>query len=209
MLNLEIDTLNGANIVVPYTDRLGDNQTPFNFPLRNYIGGPQKSVQAVIPAIVGTAEGTNIFVGDFAPSDNAYAVLGPNPTEFVAQVRQLIVDNPVSGPSVNPQVFNLKFIPTSSPLYTTKTFHSLVNQPSILTNGFCQRNTLYFNQTFTDSRLRSGNVTLYPPLAGAAPAALGGIYVNQGGYSAAAVSVGFDVSDCATAARNVDPASLQ
>ena len=39
MSALEIDTLLGASIYVPFTDRLRDGKTPFTYPARNYIGG--------------------------------------------------------------------------------------------------------------------------------------------------------------------------
>ncbi len=207
MFGLQIQSLLSAAIIVPYTDRLRDGQTPFNYPVGNYIGGVNGQVpKALVPSFVGTAQGTNIFVGGFSPDDLPYAALASNPNEFVAQVRQILVPNSFSGPGLEPAVFDLNFGSASAPQYTDRTFRSLINQPSILTNTQCQRNTYYFNQTFSDPVMRTGTATLYGPLrAGALPAALEDRYERQGGYSASAIMVGFNVEDCRTAAANVDP----
>ena len=160
----------------------------------------------MLPSLVATTQGTSVLVGGFSPDDLPYAALASNPNEFVAQVRQVFVSNPFSGPGFEPAVFDLNFGSTSATQYTDRTFRSLINQPSILTNTLCQRNTYYFNQTFSDPVMRTGNATLYGPLrAGALPAALEDRYERQGGYSASAVMVGFNVEDCRTAAANVDP----
>jgi len=163
----------------------------------------------LFPALVGSAEGTNIFIASITPGNDAYAALTSNPNEYSTEVKQIIVPNPVSGPAVEPEVFDLDFITASTPLYTEHTFHELINQPEILNNGLCQRNTYYFNQTFSDPVLRSGNATLYPPMAGAAPAALAGVYSNQGGYSASGEMVGYNAETCDSAAANADPAAYQ
>lgn len=160
-------------------------------------------------ALVGTAEGTNIFVADITPKNDAYAPIASNPNEFSTEVKQVIVPNPISGPSVEPEAFDLDFITARTPLYTSHTFHALVNQPDILTNLLCQRNTYYFNNTFTAPALRSGNVTVVPPIAGGAPKQLAGVYTKEGGYSASAEMIGYNAETCASAARNVDPESLQ
>ncbi|KAG7008238.1 hypothetical protein G7Y79_00006g018580 [Physcia stellaris] len=173
MINLQIAALKQGSISVPFVDRLKDGKTAFNYPLQNYIGGTQNNLQAVIPTLVGTAEGTNIMVATITPLDNAYAPISSNPNEFSTEVKSVIVPNPVSGPGIIPEAFDLDFITAKSPLYTKHTFHTLVNQPQILTNTMCQRNTYYFNNTFTGEVLRSGNATLVPPLAGSAPKVLG------------------------------------
>ena len=211
MISLQIQSLLGASINVPYVDRLKDGKSPFNYPIQNYIGGVNgQDVAGVVPALVGTAEGTNIFVASFTPNNDAYAALASNPNEFEAQVRQVIVPNPISGPGVTPAAIDLDFIKATTPKYTAKTFHALVNQPQTLTNGQCQRNTYYFNETFAAPVLRSGNATLYGPAhAGAVPAALDNRYEKQGGYSVSAEMVGFNAESCESAAANVDPASLQ
>jgi hypothetical protein len=163
----------------------------------------------LLPALVGSAEGTNIFIASITPSNDAYAPLTSNPNEYSTEIKQIILPNPISGPAVEPEVFDLDFITATSPLYTEHTFHALINQPEILNNGLCQRNTYYFNQTFSDAVLRSGNATLFAPMAGAAPAALAGVYTGQGGYSASGENVGYNAEACASAAANADPGASQ
>lgn len=158
-------------------------------------------------AIVATLGGTTVFVASFIPENEAYARVAPN--EFIAQVKQVIVPNPISGPEVKPEAFDLDFTTTSSPLYTDKAFHALINQPIILTNGLCQRNTYYFNETFTAPASRSGNLTLYGPISGSVPQALAGKYTKQGGYSANGEIVGYNPETCSVAAARLDPKALQ
>ena len=161
---------------------------------------------------MGSAEGTNIFIGQITPGNDAYAPLASNPNEFSTEVKQIIVPNPVSGPAVEPEVFDLDFITAAKslpPLYTAHTFHELINQPEILTNGDCQRNTYYFNDTFSAPLLRSGNATVYGPLAGAAPSQLAGVYTKAGGYSASGQMVGYNAETCEMAAANADPKAYQ
>ncbi|KAL8784737.1 MAG: hypothetical protein Q9195_008919 [Heterodermia aff. obscurata] len=217
MFDLQIPSLKQASIYVPYTDRLNDSQTAFNYPLLNYIGGTDGGfsqsdisfLQAVVPTLVGTAEGTNLLIGQITPGNDAYAPLASNPNEFSTEVKQILVPNPVSGPAVEPEVFDLDFVTAKSPLYTAHTFHALISQPEILNNGECQRNTYYFNQTFSAPALRSGNATVYGPLAGAAPSQLAGVYTKAGGYSASGVVVGYNAEACDVAAANTDPKALQ
>jgi len=57
--------------------------------------------------------------------------------------------------------------------------------------------------------LRSGNATLFAPTAGAAPAALAGVYTGQGGDSASGENVGYNAESCASAAANADPRASQ
>ncbi|KAL9020069.1 MAG: hypothetical protein Q9185_002683 [Variospora sp. 1 TL-2023] len=212
MKSLQIPALLGANIYVPYTDRLRDGKTPFNYAVQIYIGGVDgKDLEAGVPAAVATLTGTTVLVGFFAPNNDAYAPIASNPSEFSAQVKQVVVPNPLSGPSVRPSAIDLDFITAasaSSALYTERTFRVFLNQAQILTNLLCQRNTYYFNETFAEPRLRSGNATLYPPLAGSVPKELGGRYVRQGGLSASAEVLGSMPEGCREAAANVDPAAV-
>ncbi|KAL8706614.1 MAG: hypothetical protein Q9201_000361 [Fulgogasparrea decipioides] len=210
MANLQITALLGANIVVPYTDRLNDGKRPFNFPVQNYIGGVNgQDIMGVVPALVGTAEGTNIFVASFAPNNDAYAPIASNPNEFTAEVKKIIVPNPVSGPGVIPEAFDLDFVSARTPLYTDHTFHAFINQPQILTNLLCQRNLYYFNETFAAPVQRVGNVTLFGPTSGSVPKALAGRYVRQGGYSASGEMVGYNAESCESAAARSDPKAFQ
>ncbi len=158
-------------------------------------------------AVVATGTGTTVFVASFIPENEAYARVAPD--EFIAQVKQVIVPNAISGPEVKPEAFDLDFRTTRTPLYPDRTFHALINQPVILTNGFCQRNTYYFNETFTAPTSRSGNLTLYGPVAGSLPQALAGKYTKQGGYSANGEIVGYNPETCSDAAARLDPKALQ
>ena len=49
---LYIPNLLGASIYFPFVDRLKDGKTPFNYPVRNYIGGVNgKDVQGLVPGM--------------------------------------------------------------------------------------------------------------------------------------------------------------
>ncbi|CAO1602148.1 hypothetical protein XANCAGTX0491_005779 [Xanthoria calcicola] len=208
---LQIESLLGASVYVPYADYLRNGKTAFQYAIQNYIGGVNgKDVQALVPALVGSLGGTTIFVADFNPNNDAYAPIASNPAIYTARVKEVIIPNPISGPEVKPEAFDLAFSSTQTPLYTAKTFHNLINQPQILNNGLlCQRNPYYFNETFAEPRLRTGNVTVYGPPAGALPSKLAGRYVGQGGYSASGQMVGYTQESCASAAAKTDPKALQ
>ncbi|KAL8709860.1 MAG: hypothetical protein Q9220_005476 [cf. Caloplaca sp. 1 TL-2023] len=211
MGNLQIAALTGGGVLVPYTDRLRDGKNvPFNSAVRNYIGGVNgNSLGGVVPAIVGSAGGSTIFTAAFVPDTDAYAPIASNPNEFSAEVKQVFIPNPVSGPGVVPEAYDFVFITAKSPLYTAHTFHAMISQPIILTNGLCQRNPYYFNETFAAPSLRSGNVTLYGPTAGALPSQLAGRYVKQGGYSATGEMVGYNAETCSQSAALQDPKAFQ
>ncbi|KAH9209829.1 hypothetical protein DL95DRAFT_466428 [Leptodontidium sp. 2 PMI_412] len=116
------------------------------------------------------------------------------------------VPNPLSGPGIIQSIYDLDLTTAEPPLYSEHTFHSIINQPVILKNGMCLRNTVYFSDTFADPILRTGQVTLYsPPL----PAGFSGVYQEVGGFSAQGEIVGYNAEEFASAARNVDPAALR
>lgn len=96
------------------------------------------------------------------PNNAAYKLLTDAPS-YSAQVKEVIVPNPVSGPGISPSAIDLLFTPTTKPLYPAKTFNRMMNQPLYLTNGMCQFNAHYFNETFAQPSLRTGSVTLYSP----------------------------------------------
>ena len=156
-------------------------------------------------ALVGTLEGTTIFVATFDPNNQAYKDLGGG--VFSQGVKKVILPNPVSGPGVKPAAFDSMFTTTTQSKYTEHTFHALINQPTILNNGFCQRNMYYFNETTMNPIMRNAEVTLYGPLAGNAPASLAGNYKNNGGYSATAQTLGFNAQTCMKASAQFDPAA--
>lgn len=206
-INLQIQALLGAGITVPFCDRLEDGKTPFNCPVRSFIGGVNgKDISALVPTLVGSTQGNTILVGSFSPNDAPYADLASNPEQLVTQLRQVILPNPISGPGIVPAAFDLGFTSASAPLYTERTFRALINQASVLTNKQCQRNTYYFNQTFSEPVMRTVKATLYGAARGGAlPAALDNQYMKQGGWSVSSVMVGFNVEDCKTAGAKVDP----
>lgn len=126
-----------------------------------------------------------------------------SPPEFIAQVKEVIVPNPVSGPGVINEAVDTDFFTASSAQFPAKTFHTLTNLPLILTNTLCQRNLIYFNETFTDPIFRSGKVTLYSP-GGAFP----GVYDDVAGYSASGTQIGYNAESCSSAAAKNDPNAL-
>ena len=73
----------------------------------------------------------------------------------------------------------------------------------------CQRNTYYFNETFADEELRTGNATLYGPAEGDLPESLEGVYRGADGLSASGVMLGYNPELCGAAASNVDPKALR
>lgn len=111
--------------------------------------------------------------------------------------------NPVSGPDVAVEAIDTDFFTVPSSSYTAHTFHEVISQPMVLINGLCQRNPIYFNQTFTDPIYRNGTATLYSP-GGAFP----GVYNNVQGYSASGEVVGYNPESCSTAADKTDPKAL-
>lgn len=205
MATLQIPTpLLGGSIQVPYVDRLGDGKTGFIFSVRTYIGGYDgNGGGGYIPAVVGSLEGTTIYVASFVPDDGPYQQISTSPPEFSAEVKDVIVPNPVSGPSVIEEAIDVDFFPDSTSSYTTHTFHTFISQPQILTNLMCQRNPTYFNETFSDPFFVNGTVTLYSP-----GGAFAGIYYSTPGYSASGENVGYNAEDCSSAAANTDPKAL-
>ncbi|KAL8857815.1 MAG: hypothetical protein Q9178_005715 [Gyalolechia marmorata] len=211
MANLQIDTLLGGYVLVPWVDRLRDGKTPFHYAIRNYIGGENDNdLEAGVPTAVGTVTGTTILIASFSPNDDAYALVASNPPQFSAQVKNVIVRNLLSGPSVIPEAYDFNFFTATTPLYTERTIRTTLNQPQILNNQLlCQLNAYFFNETFAEPELREGNVTLYGPPAGALPSVLAGRYVRQGGLSAKAQMLGYNPEGCESAAARVDPRSLE
>ncbi|MCJ1355447.1 MAG: hypothetical protein MMC33_005439 [Icmadophila ericetorum] len=227
----QIASLVGAQIAVPYVDRLENGETSFLYPLINYIGGANgEDLMSLVPcklrsprsplgknskrlirheiiAIVGTFEGVYISPASLTPNTAAYVAI--TPTEFTVEVKTVIVPNFISGPSVVYEDIDLDFMSDPSPntVYTAHTFHALINQALVLNNGMCQCNTYFFNQTFTDPLFRVGTVTIGAPPVGTT--GLAGVYSDVPGYSASSVLVGFNAQDCADAAAAVDKSALQ
>lgn len=156
--------------------------------------------------VVGSGTGTTLFIADFVPNDGrAYQYTSPSMPEYFAQVKQVLVPNPVSGPGVYPEAIDIDFFIAKKQLYPLALYKQAINQPSILNNGFCQRNPIYFNETFSDPEFRNGSVTLYEP-----GAAFAGFYTNAGGLSVSGVQVGYaaTLETCQQAAANNDPGAF-
>ncbi|KAI9715305.1 MAG: hypothetical protein M1828_000905 [Chrysothrix sp. TS-e1954] len=192
-----ITSLLTASIYVPFTDRLGDGKTAFNTPSRNFLGGFNgQDLMALVPATVATlAEGTTAEVATFDPNDSAYKSGAPN--VFSNDVKDVIIENPISGPSIEPAAIDFLFSTAAKSPYPASSFHTILNQPIILDNGFCQRNTYLFNESFAEPAFRTGNVTLYSPPD---PSGVAGVHTNEAGYSACGEIIGFNPETCATAA---------
>lgn len=147
--------------------------------------------------LVGSLEGTTIEPATFLPDTAAWQTL-PNGDNSV-DIKEMIVNNPVSGPGIAPAVIDLLFQTAPRHNYTAHTFHSLLNQPITLTTGQCLRNNYYFNESFADPIFREGQVTLYKP------SSVAGVYTGLGGYSATAEILGHMAQSCASAAADNDP----
>lgn len=104
---------------------------------------------------------------------------------------------------VYPEAADFDFFPTSSSKYPLKLFKQGINQPLILTNGLCQRNPIFFNETFSNPLFRRGKVTLQEP-----GGAFQGVYTDQngiGGLSASGGQIGFMAETCESANGKVIP----
>lgn len=154
-------------------------------------------------AIVASLGGTTVFVASFVPNDGPYEEISTSPPEYITQIKDVIVPNPVSGPGVIEEAVDTDFFTVPESTFTTHTFHEFISQPLILTNGDCQRNPIYFNQTFSDPVFRNGTVTLYSP-----GGAFQGVYDSVQGYSASGEMVGYNAESCSSAAANTDPNAL-
>ena len=155
-------------------------------------------------AVVGSLAGTIITTAQFQPNDKHALPVGGSESNF--QVKPIILPNPVSGPSTILEAIDGDFNTASKPCYTARTFHNLINRPLILTNGLCQRNNYYFNESFTNPKFVTGKVSLYEP---ALPAGFKGTYHSVDGYSGNAEQLGQNSETCKAAAANNDPTSLQ
>lgn len=207
---LQIPSLTQASLVVPYTDVNADGKTPINVPLDYYIGGTNgQDVAALVPSIasgVSPFEGTTIFPARIVPDTAAASALSGGLYSF--QVKPYLLPNTISGPGVYAEAFDAIYKLSSSP-YTEHTFHTLLNSPQLLNTGKCQRNTIYFNETFANPHMAIANITLYHQILSTPPAAVEGVYNNVYCYQANGEQVSATGEDCNTAAALVDPKALQ
>ncbi|KAF2210192.1 hypothetical protein CERZMDRAFT_113425 [Cercospora zeae-maydis SCOH1-5] len=207
-----------GQIYVTYVGRRGSS-TPLSAATKGYIAGQNGPLpNGLVPAVASPLlfGGNPLRLGQFQPQGDAYQQNGND--IFGARVAWVIVPNPISGPGVYPNAFDMIFRTASSSRSTEKTFKSLINQPIILPSGMCQRNTYYFGNATAEPIFRNGNVTLGPGASGDSPFSSelqkgspdgSGFYSSVDGYSACAQNVGFDPQDCEEAARTVDPVALQ
>lgn len=210
---LQIPGLTQAALIVPYTDVAGDGRTPVNVPVSFYIGGTDGNfLEAIVPSLVGNIplfEGTPIAPATVVPDTAAVQALPGGLLNF--QAKPYILPNPISGPGLQGEALQLLYKLTTNTPYPASTFHRLINGPQLLNTGLCQRNTQYFNETFTDPKMGKGNVTLYNQLLlPTPPQAIAGQYKDVYCYQANSQLVATFVGEpCPAAEANYDPASRQ
>jgi hypothetical protein len=213
LVPLQIPALMNGVVTVPYVDVTGDGKTPITAPVNTYIGGIDgKDLQALVPSLaagLSPLEGTTTFPASFAP-DTAAAKALPGGL-YSIQAKPYLLPNTLSGPGVYAEAFDMLYelVNKAESPYTEHTFHDLLNRPQLLNNGKCQRNTLYFNQTFTDPKMAVGNVTLYHQILDTPPAEIEGMYEDVYCYQANGVQVGSLGESCEDAAENLDMSALQ
>ncbi|KAL4962174.1 uncharacterized protein BDV14DRAFT_178830 [Aspergillus stella-maris] len=214
LVPLQIPALMAGSVILPYVDVLKDGKTPINAPINTYIGGIDgQDLQALVPSIaagISPFEGTTTFPASFAPDTEAAQSLDGTGL-YSIEVKPYLLPNMLSGPGVYAEAFDMLYslIDDEESPYTAHTFHSLINRPQLLNSGLCQRNTLYFNQTFTDGKMAVGNVTLYHQILDTPPAEIEGEYTDVYCYQANAVQVGDLGESCSSAAENVDESALE
>lgn len=180
---------------------------------RRLIPVPRRSQTLTEPltALVGSLGGTLAVPAVFDPESAAYTI---SPTgEHSALVKQnLGLFNTISGPSLQGEAVDLYTNSTPTARYTPHAFHTLYNQPLILSGALstmCLRNNLYFNDTrFMEPKLRTSQVTFgaYPVI----PKALDSqVYDGQGAYEAVAQVVGHNPEECEEAIESNDAFASQ
>lgn len=211
LVPLQIPSLMQAAIIVPYADVTKDGKTPINVPVNYYIGGTDgNDLASLVPAIVGAVplfEGTVIAPAKMVPNSAAVQSLPGGLYSF--QAKPFLLPNPVSGPGVVGEAFDLLYRLTSTSPYTARTFHALLNAPQLLDDGLCQRQSLFFNETFANPHMAVGNITLYREfLLDTPPSAIVGTYTNVYCYQANGELVATYVGEtCPVAAARLDPAA--
>lgn len=208
---LQIPGLTQASLIVPFTDVVGDGETPVNVPVNYYIGGTDGNfLEAIVPSIVAGVplfEGTNIAPATVVPDTAAVEALSGGFFNF--QTKPYLLPNPISGPGVQGEALQLLYELTTDSPYSDGTFHRLLNSPQLLNTGLCQRNTQYFNETFVNARMGRGNLTLYnQPLLATPPKEIAGRYEGVYCYQANSQSVSTFVGEtCSVAESNYDRSS--
>ena len=147
--------------------------------------------------LVSSLAGTPIQAATFVPNNAAYEEISTSPPEYISQIKDVIVQNP-TGVNIILEAVDTDFFTTTTSPFTKYTFYEMVNQPLILSNGLCQRDPVFFNQTFTNPIFRNGSVLLYSP-----GAAFPGVYNNVAGLSASGETIGFAAESCQNAAAGI------
>ncbi|KAF2821475.1 hypothetical protein CC86DRAFT_303067 [Ophiobolus disseminans] len=237
LVDLMIDgSLRQSSVIVPYTTT-GRSSTPLSAPLVAYIAGadPSKNpaLAGAIPALVATATGGLLsLIGVFIPQNLPYQLDGTGTDGrqlYSSGTKWSLIPNPVSGPGVVPQAFDVNFSPEAAPKYPLLELKKMLNFPYILNAPYnlvplvgiqqCQRNTYFTNFDTAQVQNISGRVTFGS--AGEGPGVIldgtlqkaspNGIYTGAHGFLACTQLVGYSPAigeGCETAARNVDPNSL-
>ncbi|KAF2724295.1 hypothetical protein K431DRAFT_301021 [Polychaeton citri CBS 116435] len=207
------DFLLSGRLQVPCVDRLGDGSTCFLENFGEYIGGDNGQLASgLVPAIVGSLQGTTLYTGQFTPGDANLQSLGGG--DYSLEVDQLVLENPASGPGVAPLAFQFiieKSASTAAPTLVSESgFHSFINQPGIGNNGLCIRSPQYFNETFARPFFADATYVdlSQGSLFGGVPNTLAGHYTGVA-YSANSQQIVNNAESCQSAADNTDPASLQ
>ncbi|KAL4805370.1 hypothetical protein BDV18DRAFT_18466 [Aspergillus unguis] len=211
LVPLQIPALMAGALSLPYMDVTNDGKTPITAPVNNYIGGIDgHDLQSLVPSLaagVSPFEGTTTFPASFAP-DNAAVQTLPDGS-YSIEVKPFLLPNQISGPGVYAEAFDMLYTLTDESPYTERSFHALVNGPQLLNSGRCQRNTLYFNETFAQPKMAVGNVTLYHQILATPPASIEGVYSDVYCYQVNAEQVGEMSESCVSAAENLDPEVLE
>jgi hypothetical protein len=210
--------LKTAGVTVPWVAK-GDSNAPISATLNQYIAGPKGSPpQGLVPSVAASLlfGGTPIRLGQFSPLADAYMCDGLSGT-CSTRAAWALVPNPFSGPGEYPEAVDYAFANATKSRYGARTIKTLINTPTLLPSGLCQRNTYYFTNATALPMLKTGNVTFGPAADGfrllsgglmkASPDG-SGIYADVDGLSACAQAVGNDIEDCDKAASSIDPASL-
>lgn len=116
--------LRQSSVLVPYVTT-GRSSTPFTASLVSYLAGTDttanKLLAAIIPALVATTTGGLLsLLGTFLPVDAPYQLdtTGPDGRQIYSSgTKWSLVPNPISGPGVYPQAFDVQFSPEAAPKY--------------------------------------------------------------------------------------------
>ncbi|KAI4637573.1 hypothetical protein J4E83_000390 [Alternaria metachromatica] len=212
--------------MIPYVG-VGSSKTPLNAPLVSYLAGvdevTQGYVAGLVPSLVATVGGIQTRIGAFLPLNAPFQSYRDG--SFGINSKWAQAPNPVSGPGLYSEAFDLKFVSEpnqAAPKYSLDMWKSMVNQPFLLgsvgslLSPKCQRNVYFFNNATAQPTYRSGNVTLGPSagadvfsatLQKASPDG-SGFYQGVYGFTGCGQAVGYGAvvplgEDCEAAAQAI------